>query len=285
MMDERGGVPVLADLVTALRRDSSGRRRLQSGGVLIAFEGGEGAGKSSQITLLAEAVRATGRTVVVTHEPGATALGRQIRRLLLDSDEPISPRSEALLFAADRAQHVAAVIRPALDRGEVVITDRFVDSSLAYQGAGRTLAVEEVKRLSRWATEELVPDLTVLLDVPAEIGLARARRRQAGTGAGIGSVVWTGWNARPWTSTTGSGPASGPWQNRTPTATWCSMPAARWRSWRRPSGPGCSRCCPAARPAARRPDRPGRAACRRRPTRCRPPRQRRGSHDVAEAPK
>ena len=180
MMDQRGGVPVLADLLMSLRRDSSGRRRLQSGGVLIAFEGGEGAGKSSQIALLAETIRATGRTVVVTHEPGATPVGRQIRRLLLDSDEPISPRAEALLFAADRAQHVATVIRPALDRGEVVITDRFVDSSLAYQGAGRTLAMEDVKRLSRWATEELVPDLTVLLDIPAEIGLARVRRRQAG---------------------------------------------------------------------------------------------------------
>jgi dTMP kinase len=156
------------------------------GGTLIAFEGGEGAGKSSQIEMLAEAVQATGRTVLTTHEPGATALGRQIRRLLLNSDEPISPRAEALLFAADRAQHVAAVIRPALDRGEVVITDRFVDSSLAYQGAGRTLAMEEVKRLSRWATGELVPDLTVLLDVPPEIGLARAHRRQVGSTAGPG---------------------------------------------------------------------------------------------------
>ena len=186
MMDQRSGVPVLADLMTSLRRDSSGRRRLQSGGVLIAFEGGEGAGKSSQSALLAEAIRATGRTVVVTHEPGATALGQQVRRLLLDSAEPISPRAEALLFAADRAQHVAAVIRPALDRGEVVITDRFVDSSLAYQGAGRTLAVEDVKRLSRWATEDLVPDLTVLLDVPTEVGLARVGRRQADDGIGNG---------------------------------------------------------------------------------------------------
>ena len=151
--------------------------------MLIAFEGGEGAGKSSQISRLADTVRTAGRTVVVTHEPGATLLGRQIRRLLLDSDEPISPRAEALLFAADRSQHVATVIRPALERGEVVITDRFVDSSLAYQGAGRTLPPEEVKRLSRWATEDLVPDLTVLLDVPAEVGLARARRRQDGTAA------------------------------------------------------------------------------------------------------
>lgn len=186
LMDQRSGVPVLADLVTALRRDSSGRRRLQSGGVLIAFEGGEGAGKSSQIALLAETIRATGRTVVITHEPGATVLGRQIRRLLLDSDEPISPRAEALLFAADRAQHVAGVIQPALDRGEVVITDRFVDSSLAYQGAGRTLAMDDVRRLSRWATKELVPDLTVLLDVAAELGLARVRRRQVGADSGAG---------------------------------------------------------------------------------------------------
>jgi dTMP kinase len=180
-------VPLVADVVTALRRDTTARRRLVGGGVFIAFEGGEGAGKSSQIALLAEAIRATGRTVVVTHEPGATSVGRQIRRLVLDSDERISPRSEALLFAADRAQHVATVIRPALDRGEVVITDRFVDSSLAYQGAGRTLALEDVKRLSRWATEELVPDLTVLLDVPAEVGLARMHRREAGPDAGIGN--------------------------------------------------------------------------------------------------
>jgi dTMP kinase len=154
--------------------------------VLIAFEGGEGAGKSSHMALLAEVIRATGRTVLVTREPGATALGRQIRRLLLDSDEPIAPRAEALLFAADRAQHVAGMIRPALDRGEVVITDRFVDSSLAYQGAGRTLAVAEVKRLSRWATEDLVPDLTVLLDVPADIGLARVHRRHEGTASDTG---------------------------------------------------------------------------------------------------
>lgn len=153
-----------------------------SAGLLIAFEGGEGAGKSSQITLLAQVLRDAGRGVLTTYEPGATTVGKLIRRLLLDSHEPIAPRSEALLFAADRAHHVATVIRPALDRGEVVITDRFVDSSLAYQGAGRTLAIEEVKRLSGWATEGLVPDLTVLLDIAPEIGLARVRDRSSQTG-------------------------------------------------------------------------------------------------------
>jgi len=180
LMDDRGHVPVLADLITSLRRDSSGRRRLHSGGVLIAFEGGEGAGKSSQIKLLADSLRADGVSLVVTHEPGATPLGRQIRRLLLETEGPISARSEALLFAADRAHHVATVIRPALDRGDVVITDRFVDSSLAYQGAGRTLSTDDVKRVSRWATEGLVPDLTILLDIPPEIGLARVLGREAG---------------------------------------------------------------------------------------------------------
>jgi dTMP kinase len=176
-MDDRGKVPVLADLMTSLRRDSSGRRRLNSGGVLIAFEGGEGAGKSSQIRLLAEQLRADGVAVVETHEPGATPIGAQIRKLLLETESPIAPRSEALLFAADRAHHVATIIRPALDHGEVVLTDRFVDSSLAYQGAGRTLSTDEVKRLSRWATEDLVPDLTVLLDIAPAEGLARVANR------------------------------------------------------------------------------------------------------------
>jgi dTMP kinase len=181
-MDDLGHVPVFADLMTSLRRDSSGRRRLQSGGVLIAFEGGEGAGKSSQIDLLAGALRSDGRVVVVTHEPGATVIGKQIRKLLLDSNEPIAPRAEALLFAADRAQHVETVIRPALDRREVVITDRFVDSSLAYQGGGRILSTEDVRRLSRWAAKDLVPDLTILLDLPPEIGLARALDRESSRG-------------------------------------------------------------------------------------------------------
>jgi dTMP kinase len=150
-------------------------------GVFVAFEGGEGAGKSLQVRRLAEALRADaepgGRAVTVTYEPGATAAGSRIRAILLESDEAVAPRAEALLFAADRAHHVATVIRPALDAGAVVITDRYVDSSLAYQGAGRTLEPEDVRRLSAWATEGLAPDLTVLLDIDPAIGLARAGRR------------------------------------------------------------------------------------------------------------
>jgi dTMP kinase len=143
-------------------------------GWFVAFEGGEGAGKSTQVQRLAQWLGESGREVVVTHEPGGTALGGILRRLLLDHDAgPLAPRTEALLFAADRAQHVAEVIRPALERGAAVLTDRYLDSSLAYQGAGRTLARHEVADLSAWATSALLPDLTVLLDVPPEIGLAR----------------------------------------------------------------------------------------------------------------
>jgi dTMP kinase len=146
----------------------------QPRGWFVAFEGGEGAGKSTQIQRLAQWLEESGREVLVTHEPGDTAVGGILRRLLLDHDAgPLAPRTEALLFAADRAQHVAEVIRPALERGVVVLTDRYIDSSLAYQGAGRTLARDEVADLSAWATSHLLPDLTVLLDVPPEVGLAR----------------------------------------------------------------------------------------------------------------
>lgn len=179
LMDDRGGVPVVADLMTGLRGDTSARRRLQTGGVLIAFEGGEGAGKSTQIELLAQTLRADGLAVTTTFEPGATPVGTQIRQLLLEQDEPIDDRAEALLFAADRAHHVATVIRPALDHGDVVLTDRFVDSSAAYQGAGRSLTVEDVRRVSRWATAGIVADLTVVLDIPAVDGLARVGHRGA----------------------------------------------------------------------------------------------------------
>jgi len=178
-MDDRQKMSVLADLKMTLRGDTSARRRLRSGGVFVAFEGGEGSGKSTQIELLAAALRETGRTVRVTHEPGATRVGEQIRHLLLHGEDPLTPRAEALLFAADRALHVDTVVRPALEGGEVVLTDRFVDSSLAYQGAGRELTVDDVHRVSRWATGGLSPDLTVLLDIPAAQGLDRARGRAA----------------------------------------------------------------------------------------------------------
>jgi len=179
-MDDRHGIPVMADIVTAVRGDTTARRRLSHGGVLIAFEGGEGSGKSTQAERLAGWLRERGAAVTVTHEPGATEFGARLRHILLEAaDGELTSRAEALLFAADRAQHVDAVIRPALDRGDVVITDRYVDSSLAYQGAGRSLALEDVRRLSRWATSGLEPDLTVLLDVDPELGLDRARAREA----------------------------------------------------------------------------------------------------------
>jgi dTMP kinase len=149
--------------------------------VFIAFEGGEGSGKSTQIELLAAALRDVGVDVVVTQEPGATSVGSRIRDLLLHDDEALAPRAEALLFAADRAHHVATIIQPALDRGDVVLTDRYIDSSMAYQGAGRELTFDEVRRLSGWATCGLTPDLTVLLDIPAAAGLERARGRAGST--------------------------------------------------------------------------------------------------------
>lgn len=147
-------------------------------GRFITLEGGDGAGKTTQAELLEEWLRARGLEVVRTREPGGTSLGRQLRELLLHGDEPIDPRAEALLYAADRAQHVAQVVRPALERGAIVVQDRYIDSSLAYQGAGRVLKVDDVRRLSSWASGGLQPDLTVLLDVSPE--LAVERRANAG---------------------------------------------------------------------------------------------------------
>ncbi|MGY1689212.1 dTMP kinase [Geodermatophilus sp. SYSU D01105] len=147
-------------------------------GLFLAFEGGEGAGKSTQVRLLCQWLAAQGRTVRATLEPGGTPAGAAIRAIVLDrAHAGLSPRAEALLYAADRAQHASAVLRPALAAGEVVVTDRYIDSSLAYQGAGRTIPMDDVRALSRWATEGLRPDLTVLLDLPPEVGLARARGR------------------------------------------------------------------------------------------------------------
>jgi len=140
--------------------------------VFIAFEGGDGAGKTTQIELLRGRLTQGGYDVVVTREPGGTALGASIREVLLHGDH-VAPRAEALLFAADRAHHVATVVRPALARGAVVLQDRYLDSSIAYQGAGRQLDPADIKRLSLWATEGLLPDLTVLLDVTPEVGRDR----------------------------------------------------------------------------------------------------------------
>lgn len=180
-LDDKPGVPVLPDLISSLRR----RPVVEGGhrGLFIAFEGGEGTGKSTQSALLAQWLRAGGYDCVVTHEPGGTPLGERVRALLLDrAGAHMSPRAEALLYAADRADHVDIVVRPALDRGAIVVTDRYVDSSLAYQGAGRQLPVEELERVSRWATRGLRPDLVLLLDLDPVIGLQRAGRR-AGPGA------------------------------------------------------------------------------------------------------
>lgn len=144
-------------------------------GLFVVFEGGEGAGKSTQVALLADALRGRGLDVVCTREPGGTTTAESIREVLLaTTDEPMTGRCEVLLFAAARADHAARVIRPALDRGAVVLCDRYVDSSLAYQGAARGFGVADVAAISTWATEGLVPDLTVLLDVDPSIGLARA---------------------------------------------------------------------------------------------------------------
>lgn len=140
--------------------------------MFIAFEGGDGAGKTTQIEMLRARLVGDGHDVVVTREPGGTDLGTSIREVVLHGDA-IAARAEALLFAADRAHHVATVVRPALRRGAVVLQDRYIDSSVAYQGAGRELDPAEIKRLSLWATEDLLPDLTVLLDVTPQDGRAR----------------------------------------------------------------------------------------------------------------
>ncbi|ASW53259.1 dTMP kinase [Plantactinospora sp. KBS50] len=179
-MDDKAGVPVLADLWGSIRgRPLAPAEPFTSAGFFLVFEGGEGAGKSTQAEALAAALRGQGREVLLTREPGATDVGRRIRGLVLDhpGGDPLSPRAEALLYAADRAQHVATVVRPALARGAVVISDRYVDSSLAYQGAGRILPAEEVSWLSSWATGGLKPDLVVVLDVEPAVGLARVAAR------------------------------------------------------------------------------------------------------------
>jgi dTMP kinase len=175
-MRDRPTVSLWSDVVAALQGELGAITGAPAKGTFIAFEGGEGTGKSTQSQLLAKWLEQEGETVLLSREPGGTELGKDLRKILLGHETgAISPRAEALLYAADRAHHVFSVIRPGLDRGDVVITDRYFDSSAAYQGAGRVLNPSEVARISRWATESLYPTLTILIDVPATIGLARLK--------------------------------------------------------------------------------------------------------------
>ena len=187
-MDDRKGVPLREDLMAALRGEQfspapaaaasvNGHGPPAPHGLFIAFEGGEGSGKTTQARLIAIWLREIGYDVVTTHEPGATKVGMRLRALLLDTAHTgMSPHAEALMYAADRAEHVASVIKPALDRGAVVISDRYVDSSLAYQGNGRGLSNSDIAQLNSWATGGRMPDLTILLDMPPEAGLGRRAR-------------------------------------------------------------------------------------------------------------
>ncbi|WP_432119378.1 dTMP kinase [Streptomyces sp. bgisy032] len=173
-VDDRSGVPLRQDLKDALLRGDDPEQAPAATGFFIALEGGDGAGKSTQAEALAEWIRAKGHEVVLTREPGATPVGKRLRSILLDvSSAGLSHRAEALLYAADRAEHIDTVVRPALERGAVVISDRYIDSSVAYQGAGRDLSPTEIARINRWATNGLVPHLTVLLDVDPETARER----------------------------------------------------------------------------------------------------------------
>ena len=161
-------------------------------GRFIVLEGGEGCGKSTQIAYLAARLRARGDEVVETFEPGATARGARLRSMLLDDDSSIDPRAELLLMAADRAQHVSEVVRPALARGAVVVSDRFVPSSLAYQGVGRGLGVNEVLAVSAFAQDGVVPDLVIVLDVSSDVAAQRrpeARDRMERSGVEFHETV------------------------------------------------------------------------------------------------
>jgi dTMP kinase len=142
-------------------------------GLFITLEGGDGSGKTTQAQLLTDWLEERGRTVVRTREPGGTDVGLEIRQIVLHHRGEVDPRAEALLYAADRAQHVGTKLRPALARGDVIVQDRYLDSSVAYQGAGRVLGATEVRDLSLWAAEGLLPDLTVLLDLDEVTARAR----------------------------------------------------------------------------------------------------------------
>jgi dTMP kinase len=186
-LDDRKGVPLFEDLMAAVRNEPlkrvpappspGGRPPRGPSGLFVAFEGGEGVGKTTQARVVAIWLREQGYDVVTTHEPGATKIGMRLRALLLDTSHAgMSAHCEALLYAADRAEHVAKVIDPALERGAVVITDRYIDSSLAYQGSGRGQAIADIASLNSWATDGREPDLTILLDMDPAQGLSRRAR-------------------------------------------------------------------------------------------------------------
>lgn len=179
-------------------------------GLFITFEGGEGSGKSTQLKLLANRIRASGKEVIETRDPGGTAIGKEIRTLLLHSplntcgdrpgSGPIAAATELLLYEASRAQLVREVIAPAIARGAVVLCDRFTDSTLAYQGFGRGIDPDLIRRLSRFSTDGLIPDLTILLDLDPEIGLMRCRRGvgvDTSTGLSTGLSCWDRIEAEP----------------------------------------------------------------------------------------
>jgi dTMP kinase len=175
-MKDRPNVSLWSDISNALKGELGSITGAPTIGTFIAFEGGEGTGKSTQSKLLKKWLEDRGETVVLSREPGGTDLGQGLRKILLGHETgEISPRAEALLYAADRAHHVYSVIRPALAKGEVVISDRYFDSSIAYQGAGRILSPGEVARISRWATESLFPTLTIVIDLSAETGIGRLK--------------------------------------------------------------------------------------------------------------
>ena len=162
-------------------------------GKFISFEGPEGGGKSTHVAALADALRAEGKSVLVTREPGGTRLAELIRGLVREElEDPPVTRAEVLLFLASRAQVVANVIKPALARGEWVLCDRFSDSTFAYQGYGRGIDVQLLKELNEFATEGLVPDLTILLDVPLEVSRTRLAARQAATATAADRIEQAG---------------------------------------------------------------------------------------------
>lgn len=154
-------------------------------GVFIVFEGGDSAGKTTQVRALSRWLAERGVPFTTTHEPGDSWLGAQVRQLVLSPDSgPIGPRAECLLYIADKAQHVEEVVGPALARGEVVISDRYVDSTIAYQAAGRSLAADDVEAIARWATGSVRPDLTVLLDVDPDQAVNRLQTKDRIESAG-----------------------------------------------------------------------------------------------------